>query len=119
MSTSLQEGEIRAALRDGGSIRGVFLVARRESYGFEFQAYLRPSWSRLYLPLRTFGGKADRTYRDVGRLVQLICEDFGFVGPICIHAAKAPELARFRGLLPHDAPPQVEGESSVSETEQD
>lgn len=119
MSTGLQEGEIKAALRSGGSIRGAFFVARRESYGFEFQVYLRPSWGRPYMPLRTFGGKADRTYRDVGRLLQLVCEDFKFIGSITIYKAKSPELARFRGLQPCDMPDHLEGAAAEQEPDSD
>lgn len=111
--TSLQEREIRAGLQAGGSIRGVFFVARRDKYGFEFLAYIKPSWHRIYLPLRTFGDKADRMYRDAGRLLLLVSEDFGFVGSIYIYKARAPELARFKGLRPCDAPP---GGASTSDS---
>jgi hypothetical protein len=119
LPTALQERDIRAALRDGGNIRGAFLVARRESYGFEFLAYLRPSWNKHYLPLRTFGEKSDRTYRDVGRLLQLICEDFGYVGPISIYKARSPELGRFKGVLSQDAPLLNATEASPTKPEPD
>ncbi len=104
MSKELQEADIRAGLADKGHIRGAFLVARLEPHGLEFMVYLRPSWDRNFLPLRTWRSKADRTYRDVGRLLQLIGDDYGFWGPICIYPAGSPELARFKGLLPDDAP---------------
>ena len=104
MSKELQEADIRAALADGGRIRGAFLVARLEPHGLEFMVYLRPSWDKNFLPLRTWRSKADRTYRDVGRLFQLIGDDFGYWGPICVYPAGSPELLRFKELLPIDAP---------------
>jgi len=103
--TILREREIRAALRMGGTIRGAFLVARKDSPGYEFLPYIHPSWSKLYLPLRTYDNKADKTYRDVGRFIQVLREIFCFAGPVCIHDAKAPELSRFKGLRPEDSPP--------------
>ena len=104
MPKELQEADIRTGLAEKGHIRGAFLVARLESHGLEFMVYLRPSWDRNFLPLRTWRSKADRTYRDVGRLLQLIGDDYGYWGPICIYPAGSPELARFKGLLPDDAP---------------
>lgn len=102
---SLQEKDIRTALAAGGSIRGCFLVARSSKPDYEFVSYLRPSWYKSYLPLRTWLGRSDRVYKDVGRLLQLVREDYGFTGPICIYAAGSAELARFKGVLPQDAPP--------------
>jgi hypothetical protein len=102
--SSLQEREIREGIQAGGTLRGVFFVARRESYGFEFMVYIRPSWNRRYLPLRTFGDRSDKTYRSFARLLELVRDDFGFSGPILLHDAKAPELSRFKGLRPCDSP---------------
>ena len=104
MSKELQEADIRTRLADGGRIRGAFLVARLEPHGLEFMVYLRPTWDKNFLPLRTWRSKADRTYRDVGRLLQLIGDDFGYWGPTCIYPAGSPELERFKMLLPDDAP---------------
>ncbi len=102
---SVQEKDIRTALATGGSVRGCFFVARRIEGHYEFLAYIRPSWYKAYLPMRTWLGKADRTYKDVGRLLQLVRDDFGFVGVVSIYVAGSPELARFKGVLPEDAPP--------------
>jgi len=125
VSKELQEADIRTGLAEGGRIRGAFLVARLEPHGLEFMVYLRPSWDKNFLPLRTWRSKADRTYRDVGRLLQLLGDDYGYWGPICIYPAGSPELARFKELLPDDAvgstkaPGQPKGSQKPAEAGED
>lgn len=111
--TSLQERDIRNGLQEGGTIRGVFLVARPQVEGYEFMPYIRPSWNKRYLPLRLYEDRGDKSYRNAGRFLQLLRQDFGFKGSVLIHEARAPELARFKGLRPCDAPP---GGASASDS---
>lgn len=105
-STHLKEKDIRAGLERGGIIRGCFLIARLMSYGYEFMPYIRPSWKKGHLPLYTYLGKEVRTYRDVGRFIKLVRDDYGFLGAIQIYFPRTADLARFRHLLPEDAPPE-------------
>lgn len=102
----LKESDIRTGLKKGGSIRGCFVIARIMPKAYEFLPYIRPSWQRAHLPLYTWRGKEIRTYRDIGRFINLIRDEFGFVGSIHIHFPKTPELARFKFLLPEDEPPE-------------
>lgn len=100
----LREKHIRDGLKNRGNIRGCFVVARLMSYGYEFLPYIRPSWQKAHLPFYTWRGNDLRTYRDLGRFINLVRDDFGFMGPIQIYFPKTPELARFKFLLPEDAP---------------
>lgn len=114
MGSGLQEGEIRQAIEDGGHIRNVLVVSRRVGDSVEYLAYLRPSWKRDLLPLRTWGDKADRTYRDLDRLLMLIRQDFRYEGVVPVYVGGDPELARYKALaqgtgsLAGAAPPPAE-----------
>lgn len=98
MATGLQEGEIRQALQEGGRIRNVLVVTKGIGRAVEHLAYLRASWRRDFLPLRTWNDRGDRTYRDLDRLLTLIRVDFGFAGCIPVYIAGDPELARYKAL---------------------
>lgn len=99
LSKGLAEGEIRQGLAEGGRLRNVLVVC---SVGGpenrEHLAYVRPSWRREFLPLRTWGDKADRTYKDVDRLLALLRDDFGYKGVIPFYVADDPNLAKYRAL---------------------
>jgi hypothetical protein len=94
----LSEGEIRHCIEQGGRLRNVFLLARGDSPATEYLAYIRPSWRRGFLPLRTWGNKGDRTYKDVDRLLTLLRDDFGFSGVIQLYVESDPDVPRYRAL---------------------
>ena len=98
MATGLQEGEIKQALAEGGCIRNVLIVSKCVGREVEHLAYLRPSWRRDFLPLRTWQDRGDRTYRDLDRLLTLIRVDFRFRGCVPVYIAGDPELARYKAL---------------------
>ena len=100
VATGLQEGEIRQALQEGGRIRNVLVVTTGIGRAVEHLAYLRASWRRDFLPLRTWNDRTDRTYRDLDRLLTLIRVDFGFGGCVPVYLAGDPELARYKALAP-------------------
>lgn len=102
----IKEKDIRDGFTKGGTIRGCFLIARFMPHGYEFLPYIRPSWHKAHLPLYTWLGKEIRTYRDIGRFINFIRDEFGFSGSIQIYFPKTAELARFKFLLPEDAPPE-------------
>jgi hypothetical protein len=101
----LQEADIRTGLGAGGRIESVVIVARRdEAGGVEHVPYLLPSWRRSYVAIGLFRGDGVRAYRDLTRLVRFVRDDFGFHGPIALHEADCPKLAKFRSLLDGAAP---------------
>lgn len=99
----LQEGDIQAGLKDGGQISGSFIVERKSADGPAYVVYFRTSWKRGFHALRTYRDRSDRVYRDLGRLLRLIRDEFKFQGPVTIFVAGDPELRRFRALLPQDS----------------
>ena len=103
MAGGVQEGDITSGIADGGRILGIFVVERSLPGGPGYIAYLRTSWKRGFHGLRTYRGKSDRVYRDLDRLVRLIRDEFGYRGPVTLLVAGAPELRRFRALLPEDS----------------
>ena len=98
MATGLQEGEIRQELQNGGHLRNVLIITRTIEGSPEHLAYVRPSWRREFLPLRIWGDKEDRTYRDLDRLLVLLRDDFGYRGFIGLYLEGDPDLARYRAL---------------------
>lgn len=98
MATGLQEGEIREGLQGGGHLRNVLVITKVVGNGSEHLAYVRTSWQSQFLPLRTWGDKADRTYRDLDRLLGLIRDDFGYYGFIGLYMDGDPDLARYRSF---------------------
>ena len=112
LAGGFQEGDIASGLAAGGRILGIFVVERALSGGPGYIAYLRASWKRGFHGLRTYRDRSDRVYRDLDRLVRLIRDEFGYSGPITLLVAGAPELRRFRALLPED------GRDSVSSNSQ-
>ena len=98
LAKGLQEGEIRQELQNGGHLRNVLIITKTVGEGAEHLAYVRPSWRREFLPLRTWGDKEDRTYRDLDRLLTLLRDDFGYYGFIGLYMDGDPDLARYRAL---------------------
>lgn len=98
MARGLQEGEIRQELQSGGHLRNVLIITKTFKDGPEHLAYVRPSWRREFLPLRTWGDKEDRTYRDLDRLLALLRDDFGYNGFIALYMDGDPDLARYSAL---------------------
>jgi len=95
LTRGIQEGEIRQELKAGGHLRNVLIISKGAS---EHLVYIRPSWRREFLPLRTWGDKDDRTYKDLDRLLALIRKDFGYYGFIALYMDGDPNLARYRAL---------------------
>ena len=102
MAEPLQEGDIRTGLTSGGHIRNAFVVEREIEGGCEYVIYLRPSWRREFLPLRTWQEKGDRKWRDLDRAMHLLRKDFGYRGAIPIYLQGDPELAKYRALGTQD-----------------
>ncbi|MDH0699712.1 MULTISPECIES: hypothetical protein [unclassified Agrobacterium] len=98
MATGLQEGEIREELQNGGHLRNVLIITKTIGDAAEHLAYIRPSWRREFLPLRTWADKDDRTYRDLNRLLALLRDDFGYYGFIGLYMDGDPDLARYRSF---------------------
>jgi hypothetical protein len=90
------EGEIKQELQTGGYLRNVLIITKLINGVTEHLAYVRPSWRREFLPLRTWGDKGDRTYKDLDRLLLLLRDDFGYRGFIGLYLEGDPELARYR-----------------------
>jgi hypothetical protein len=102
LAGGFQEGDIVSGLADGGRILGIFVVERSVRGGTGYVAYLRTSWRRGFHGLRTYRDKSDRLYRDLDRLVRLIRDEFKYRGPITLLVEGAPELRRFRAVMPQD-----------------
>jgi hypothetical protein len=98
LANGLQEGEIKQELQCGGRLRNVLIITRTIEGTAEHLAYVRPSWRREFLPLRTWGDKEDRTYKDLDRLLLLLRDDFGYLGFIGLYMDGDPDLARYRAL---------------------
>jgi hypothetical protein len=98
LSKGLAEGEIKKCISEGGRLRNVLVVSSSAEPNAEHLAYVRPSWRRGFLPLRTWGDKEDRTYRDLDRLLVLIRQDFGYRGVIPVYVAGDPDMPRYRAL---------------------
>lgn len=107
MPKGLSEGEIRQGIAEGGRLRNVVVVCTVCNDAREHLAYIRPSWRRDFLPMRTWGDKSDRTYRDADRLLALLRDDFGYHGVIPFYESDDPDLPRYRALAataPEDDP---------------
>ncbi len=98
MAKGLQEGEIKQELQSGGHLRNVLIITKTIGGAAEHLAYVRPSWRREFLPLRTWADKEDRTYKDLDRLLVLLRDDFGYRGFIGLYMDGDPDLVRYRAL---------------------
>jgi hypothetical protein len=98
LAKGLQEGEIKQELQNGGHLRNVLIITKTIEGMAEHLAYVRPSWRREFLPLRTWGDKEDRTYKDLDRLLVLLRDDFGYRGFIGLYMDGDPDLVRYRAL---------------------
>jgi hypothetical protein len=54
LARGLQEGEIRQQLQSGGHLRNVLIITKTIEGAADHLAYVRPSWRREFLPLRTW-----------------------------------------------------------------
>lgn len=114
MSEGYEEADIRAGLREGGSILSVFIVTRSAAVqsDVEYVAYLRTSWRRGYHILQTRRKRRDKIYLadGLGRLAWLLRHEFGFRDPLILYEAGHDALQRFVGLRPLDrGRPQDDG----------
>jgi hypothetical protein len=103
LASGLQEGEIKEELQSGGHLRNVLIITKTIEGTAEHLAYVRPSWRREFLPLRTWGDKEDRTYKDLDRLLQLLRDDFGYLGFIGLYMDGDPDLTRYRVLSQNES----------------
>jgi hypothetical protein len=99
---SWQEADIKAGIRAGGSVEGVFIIARNDERGLGYIAYIRAGWARGFRALRTFRDRSDRVFRSLDKLVSLLREEFQYHGEISLFVAGDESLRRFRALLPTD-----------------
>ena len=115
-----EEADIKAGLRDGGTVLQAFIVIRpppRPKSGkvgptdVGYVAYFRCSWRRGYHILKTFRRKMDKVYIGLGltRLVWLIQEEFGYRDPLVLYRAGSGGLQRFADLQPMDRGTLPEG----------
>lgn len=112
MAKGLGEGEIKQELQSGGQLRNVLIITKMIGGSVEHLAYVRPSWRREFLPLRTWSGSDDRTYKDLDRLLALIRGDFGYRGFIALYMDGDPDLARYRALSEGDDADAKSGSTS-------
>ncbi|WP_151990612.1 hypothetical protein [Sphingomonas aurantiaca] len=98
MSKGLTEGEIKSCIVEGGRLRNVLVVSSSADPDAEHLAYIRPSWKRGFLPLRTWGDKENRTYRDLDRLLVLIRQDFSYRGVVPLYVQGDPDMPRYSAL---------------------
>ena len=106
MAEGYEEADIRAGLREGGSILSAFIVTRPAAVqsDVEYVAYLRTSWRRGYRILQTRRKRKDKIYLadGLGRLAWLLRHEFGFRDPLILYEAGHDALQRFVGLRPLD-----------------
>lgn len=98
MVEGLFQDEVLKLLAEGGRIRNVLVITKQIDDHVEHLACLRVTGHAAFLPLRTWGNKADKLYRDFDRLLALLREEFGFQGGVIIYREEDPDLARFRAL---------------------
>ena len=109
----IQEAEIKDGLRVGGRTTGFLVVERPGGQYSEYVAYINVSWSRGYRILRMFRDRGDRTYRDLGRLIQFARSECGFTAPVRVYTAGTPELKNIGGIRPSDLQPEKVAELAV------
>lgn len=115
MSDGFEEADIRAGLREGGSILSAFIVGRPAGTwnATEYVAYLRTSWRRGYHILQVRRKLRDKIYmgNGLGRLAWLLRMEFGFRAPLMLYEAASKDLQRFTDLRPLDRyrPDQADG----------
>ncbi len=118
MPEGYDEADIRAGLRDGGSILQAFVVLRPSNpsdgpLDAEYVCYVRTDWRRGYKILQVFRHKGDKVYMGsgVGRLIWLLRREFNYNGPLIFYNAGCEHLQRFAGLRPLDHGRPAEEES--------
>lgn len=112
----VQEAELRAGFREGGRIRGFLVVTRIGGEATEYAVYVNPSWTRGYRILRTWRDRADRTFRSLDRLFNLVVS-LGWDAPVTVYRAGCPELQRFRGVQLRDGGKTPDRLDAVDHTE--
>ena len=91
------DGDVRAAIAEGGRIDNVIVVTERDRTGrAEFVPYFTASWRRGYVAIGLWTGDGARSWRDLTRLISFFRDDFQYHGPICIHEVDDPRLRRLR-----------------------
>lgn len=108
MRVGLEECEIRSFLADRGSITKVFVTAEPAAGGPLYRIYIWSSWSRHFRPLRSWGDRSDRVYRDLGRAVVRM-RDLGYRGAVTFYEADDPVLSRYHGLVASERPKRPPG----------
>lgn len=100
----LQEADIHEGVRGGGTVTHALVVVRPAPVPEQvsYVAYLRVSWLRGYHGLQLARYRGERVYRNLGRLVFMLQEEFKVVPPIQLYRAGSAALQRFRSLPLHD-----------------
>ena len=98
----LLEAELRSHIAEGGQLRGVIIVGRRDALGPYYVAYLSPNWRRGIHPLQVTHKKGVRGFRDLVRLIEHIRDVYRYCEPLTIYEAGCRHLLTFRGVLPED-----------------
>ncbi|MDR6293799.1 hypothetical protein E9232_006352 [Inquilinus ginsengisoli] len=88
----LQEADIKRHLRDGGRILKVVVVEKVEDDVRIFTPFFATSWRPGYSILRTWKGKADKTYKDLSILVSFVRATCHYDGPVTVYSEAAPEV---------------------------
>jgi len=98
----IEEAEIKKGLRDGGCVSHIIAVEHQTSDGLEYLPYLLVSWSRGYRMFQTFRRRAPRSFRDVGRFIQLARSEYDYPKSVTVYAASAPEITNLRSPFPSE-----------------
>jgi hypothetical protein len=96
----IEEADLRSGLAEGGELRAVVIICRKDPEALEHIAWLRTSWLRGFHVLHTFRGRSVRTNRNLKLLLALIREEWGFKGPITLRLEDDPELMLGKSLSP-------------------
>lgn len=120
MERFVSDGDARAAIKAGGRIERVLVIAMRDAHGngrAEFVPYLATTWRRGYVAIGLWSGQGARSWRDLTRLVGFFRDEFLFKGPICVHEADDPKLRKLRTLFPASDVPGSDPDPKAPPTE--
>ena len=94
--SGLEEADIKRRLRDGGRILNVVVVEQLQEGVREFTPFLATTWQPGYSVLRTWKGKADKTYKDLSILVGFVRATCHYDGPVTVYSETSPEVRNLR-----------------------
>lgn len=88
----LQEADIKRHLRDGGRVLKVVTLEQIEDGVRIFTPFFATSWRPGYSILRTWKGKADKTYKDLSILVGFVRTTCHYDGPVTVYSESSSEV---------------------------